>query len=113
MTSGHRTGIDRARALALMAGICAPVTIVTTADGAGPHGATVSSFAALSLEPPLITVAFQRQSSLLQRILDAGRFGVNLLGHGQDELAVRFAQRGADRFGDTEWHHDEIGRAHV
>ncbi len=100
------TGIGRERALELLAGICTPVTIVTATDTHGPYGATVSSFAGLSLEPPLITVAFERQSSLLQRILDAGRFGVNLLGHGQDELAMLFARRGADRFAGTPWHYD-------
>ncbi len=100
------TGVDRQRALELMAGICTPVTIVTTADTEGPHGATVSSFAGLSLEPPLVTVAFERQSSLLQRILNTGRFGINLLGHGQDELATLFARRGADRFTGTPWHYD-------
>ncbi len=100
------SGVARERALELMAGICTPVTIVTTADTRRPHGATVSSFAGLSLEPPLITVAFERESSLLQRILGVGRFGVNLLGHGQDELAMLFARRGADRFADTPWHYD-------
>jgi flavin reductase (DIM6/NTAB) family NADH-FMN oxidoreductase RutF len=99
-------GIDRGRALELMAGVCTPVTIVTATDTEGPHGATVSSFAGLSLEPPLITVAFERQSSLLQRILNVGRFGVNLLGHGQDELAMLFARRDADRFAGAPWHYD-------
>jgi len=106
VTTTHRTGIDRERALDLMAGVCTPVTIVTTSDAEGPHGATVSSFAGLSLEPPLVTVAFDRQSSLLKRILNTGQFGVNLLGHGQDELAMLFARRGADRFADTPWHYD-------
>ncbi len=108
-TAARRTsaGIDRERALQLMAGICTPVTIVTTTGAhRHPYGATVSSFAGLSLEPPLITVAFERGSSLLQRILDAGRFGVNLLGHGQDELAMLFARRGADRFAASSWHFD-------
>ena len=115
MTTTHGTdatvrrtakGIDRRRALELLAGVCTPVTIVTTTDAEGPYGATVSSFTGLSLEPPLITVAFERQSSLLQRILKAGRFGVNLLSHDQDELAVLFARRGADRFAGTAWHYD-------
>jgi flavin reductase (DIM6/NTAB) family NADH-FMN oxidoreductase RutF len=98
--------IDADRARELMAGICTQVTIVTTSDAQGPHGATVSSVAALSLRPPLITAAFERSSALLQRILDVGRFGVNLLGHGQDELAMLFARRGADRFAGTAWHYD-------
>ncbi|KLO31357.1 flavin reductase [Mycolicibacter heraklionensis] len=105
-TQHSTVGVERQRALELMAGVCTPVTIVTTSDDQGPHGATVSSFAGLSLEPPLVTVAFERRSSLLQRILGTGRFGVNLLGHGQDELAMLFARRDADRFAGTPWHYD-------
>nr|WP_183373231.1 flavin reductase family protein [Gordonia humi] len=89
-----------------MARVCAPVTIVTTADADGPHGATASSFASLSLDPPLVTVAFDRRSALLGRIIAAGRFGVNVLHHGQDDLAMRFASRGEDRFAATRWHTD-------
>src|SRR5881397_2729846 len=87
----------------LMAGVCAPVTVVTTADGDGPHGATVSSFASLSLRPPLVTVALDRRSGLLARILDARRFGVNVLASAGDELALRFARRDGDRFGSVPW----------
>jgi flavin reductase (DIM6/NTAB) family NADH-FMN oxidoreductase RutF len=87
----------------LMAGVCAPVTVVTTADQDGPHGATVSSFASLSLRPPLVSIALDRGSGLLARILGAGRFGVNVLGSAQDDLALLFARRGEDRFGQTPW----------
>lgn len=91
----------------LMAGVCAPVSIVTTVDGDQPVGATVSSFASLSLEPPLVTVAFDRASRALKAILAAGRFGVNLLGHDQADLARVFATRDVDRFAQTEWHYEE------
>ncbi|GAB3364647.1 flavin reductase family protein [Modestobacter lapidis] len=87
----------------LMTGVCAPVTVITTADQDGPHGATVSSFASLSLRPPLISIALDRTSSLLARIQRAGRFGVNVLGSAQDELALLFARRGADRFAQVSW----------
>ena len=101
-------GIDPKNFRDLMSRVCAPVTIVTTADDDGPHGATASSFAALSQDPPLITVAFDRRSALLQRIRSSGRFGINLLGHGPDDLAMVFASRGAgaERFNSTSWHHD-------
>jgi len=89
----------------LMTGVCAPVTIVTTHDGA-PHGATVSAFASLSLRPPMVTVALDRASGVLARILDKGRFGVNVLGRGQDDLALVFARRGAGKFDGVAWHHD-------
>lgn len=89
----------------LMAAVCAPVTVVTTRHDDVPHGATVSSFASLSLEPPLITVAFDHRSSMLGHMLAAGRFGVNLLGLDQDDLAMLFAPRGVDRFATTAWHY--------
>jgi flavin reductase (DIM6/NTAB) family NADH-FMN oxidoreductase RutF len=100
--------VDQQRFRTVMASVCAPVTIVTTTGPGGrPCGATVSSFTSLSLDPPLISVAFDRRSSLLADILAAGRFGVNLLGQGQDDLAVRFATRRADRFtADTAWFTD-------
>ena len=41
----------------LMSRVPAPVTVVTTRDGEQPAGATVSSFASLSLDPPLISIA--------------------------------------------------------
>lgn len=91
----------------MMAGVCAPVTIVTTVDGEEPIGATVSSFASLSLDPPLVSVAFDRASRALKAILAAERFGVNLLGHGQADLARLFATRDVDRFAQAEWHYDE------
>jgi flavin reductase (DIM6/NTAB) family NADH-FMN oxidoreductase RutF len=87
----------------LMAGVCAPVTIVTTLAEGRSHGATVSAFASLSLDPPMVTAALDRRSSLLARILETRRFGVNVLGQAQDDLAVLFARRGADRFADVSW----------
>ncbi|WP_280460753.1 flavin reductase family protein [Nocardia carnea] len=87
----------------LMAAVCAPVTVVTTADDEGPHGATVSSFASLSLHPPLVSVALDRRSGLLARIRDVRRFGVNVLGFADDETALLFSRRGEDRFAQVDW----------
>jgi len=77
----------------LMAGVCAPVTVVTTMTDGVPDGATVSSFASLSLNPPLVSVAFDRGSALLRQIQAAGRFGVNVLGHAQDLARLVYAHR--------------------
>ncbi|MET7512231.1 flavin reductase family protein [Streptomyces sp. NPDC005480] len=90
----------------LMAGVCAPVTVVTAADNGVPYGTTVSAFASLSLRPPMVTVALDRTSGILARITDTARFGVNVLGRSQDALALGFARRGADRFADVDWHLD-------
>jgi flavin reductase (DIM6/NTAB) family NADH-FMN oxidoreductase RutF len=91
--------------LDLMAAVCAPVTVVTAAEQ-GPFGTTVSAFASLSLRPPMITAALDRGSRLLEPLLATGRFGVNVLGHGQHETARLFARRSADRFAAVDWHYD-------
>ncbi len=87
----------------LMASVCAPVTVVTTMDADGPHGATVSSLASLSLRPSMVSIALDRGSALLARIQRSGRFGINVLNAGQDGVAMRFARRGEDRFADVSW----------
>ena len=86
-----------------MASVCAPVTIVTAMDGERPHGTTVSAFSSLSLEPPLVMVALDRGSDLLAIVRVVRRFGVNLLSHLQDELALRFARKGLDKFDGVPW----------
>ncbi|GGV09311.1 flavin reductase family protein [Streptomyces spectabilis] len=90
----------------LMAGVCAPVTVVTAAEGGTPHGSTVSAFASLSLRPPMVSVALDRASGLLARIQTTGRFGVNVLGAEQKALALRFAGRSANRFDSVRWEYD-------
>jgi flavin reductase (DIM6/NTAB) family NADH-FMN oxidoreductase RutF len=87
----------------LMTGVCSPVSIVTTADPSGPHGTTVTSLASLSLRPALVSIALDVQSRLLERILAAGRFGVNVLSAGQDDIARTFARSDVDRFGACSW----------
>ena len=87
----------------LMAGVCAPVTVVTAAAGDDPHGATVSSLASLSLRPALLSIALDRRSSLLTRIRTSGRFGVNVLSASQDDVALTFASRSDDRFAQAPW----------
>jgi len=59
----------------LMAHVPAPVTVVTTHDGA-PHGTTVSAFASLSLSPKLVMVSMDNNSRILQRIRHVRRFGL-------------------------------------
>lgn len=91
-----------------MAGVCAPVTVVTATEDGIPYGVTVSAFASLSLRPAMVSVALDRSSGVLARILATGRFGVNVLGRDQDDLARTFAGRVPDRFAasGTPWHHD-------
>ena len=88
--------INRETFLELMSGVCSPVTVVTamTLDGR-PHGTTVSSFASLSLDPPLVSFALGRASALLALLQPGDRAGVNILGAHQQGLASTFARQSA------------------
>lgn len=87
----------------VMAGVCTPVSVVTAMDGQRPHGTTVSAFSSLSLDPPMIMVALDRSSSLLQLISEGRYFGVNILGAAHADLAAAFARKGPDKFGGVSW----------
>ncbi len=90
--------VDADDFLAAMGNVCTPVTVVTTLAGSRPHGTTVSAFASLSLEPPLVMVALATTSDLLDRMETGSRFGVNVLAREQADLALRFASKGDHKF---------------
>ena len=89
-----------------LAGVPAPVTIVTTSAGSRPHGTTVSAFSSLSAEPPLVLVALDKKSDLLRLLPETGRFAVNLLAGDQEELGLACAKKGPDKFAKVPWHED-------
>jgi flavin reductase (DIM6/NTAB) family NADH-FMN oxidoreductase RutF len=89
-----------------LSAVPAPVTIVTTIEGGKPHGTTVSAFTSLSADPPLVLVALDRSSDLLRLLRTAGRFGVNLLAAGQEDLGLACAKKGLDKFACVQWHDD-------
>lgn len=91
-----------------LSSVPAPVTIVTTLGEGGPHGTTVSAFSSLSADPPLVLVALDRGSDLLGLLRETGRFAVNLLSAGQEELGLACARKGPDKFECVAWH-DEQG----
>ncbi|GAA1248172.1 hypothetical protein GCM10009676_38080 [Prauserella halophila] len=71
------------------------VTVITCRSSDGePHGATVTAFMPVSLDPPLITVALTRTSRACA-YLDGAPFAVNVLAADQAEVAMNFAGRPA------------------
>jgi flavin reductase (DIM6/NTAB) family NADH-FMN oxidoreductase RutF len=82
------------------------VSIVTVESRGLRHGATVSSLASISVEPPLITVTLASSSRTHQMLLESGSFGVSLLALEQQPLAERFSGQVADehdRFDSLAW----------
>ncbi len=81
------------------------VTIVTIRSGDQIHGLTVSAFASISPEPPLISVMIDHRHhaySLMER--DDAAFAVNVLKQDQEDLSNRFAfLKDGDRFEQGSW----------
>ena len=87
-----------------MAHVCAPVVVVTAFDGQRPHGTTVSAFMSLSMGPPMIAVALDRASAVLELIRMGQRFAINVLAAAHSDLALNFARKGDDKFERVAWH---------
>lgn len=73
------------------------VTVVTMAHDSERSGLTVSAFSSLSLDPPLILVCIDKQSTTLDLVRQAKAFGVNILGQGQEHISNHFASKLADK----------------
>lgn len=104
--SSATPSVDPEEFKAVMASVCTPVSVITTMVDGAPHGTTVSAFASLSLTPPLVMLALDRGSQLLKKVAVSGRFGVNVLGSGQQATAMAFARKG-DKFADVLWVRDD------
>ncbi|HEY1853872.1 MAG TPA: flavin reductase family protein [Solirubrobacterales bacterium] len=92
------------------------VTVVTArapaavgAECEEPVGMVANSFTSVSLEPPLVLFCAGAESDTWPRIREADRFCVNVLGHGQQELAIGFARKGTDRYEGVELADGEEG----
>jgi len=91
----------------VMADVATPVAVVTSMGHGVPHGTTVSAFASLSMEPPMVLVSLDRRSDLLALVRETGRFGVNVLGATQSAVALAFARKGgAGKFAGVRWEVD-------
>ncbi|MBF0267111.1 MAG: flavin reductase family protein [Alphaproteobacteria bacterium] len=80
------------------------VTVVAATDGEGkPVGVTISSFASLSLEPPLVLFCLGLSTSNVETFRKASNFSVNVLRSDQRELSIRFASRMTDKWSEVEY----------
>lgn len=86
---------DRFRAA--MGALPMAVSVVTTAVGGEPIGATIGSVTSTSMRPPLVSFNVRTTSRLCEALRTAPRFAVNVLEEGQTGLSGRFSGPG-DRF---------------
>lgn len=69
------------------------VAVVLIRDDDGYRGATLSVFTIVSLEPPLVLIAIDREGQMADRVPAAGVFTVSVLDQSHEFLAERFAGR--------------------
>jgi 3-hydroxy-9,10-secoandrosta-1,3,5(10)-triene-9,17-dione monooxygenase reductase component len=69
------------------------VAVVTSSGPGGAGGMTANALCSLSLDPLLALVCFENRARTLPIVRDSGRFAVNVLSAGQEELAGVFASK--------------------
>ncbi|MGE0216569.1 flavin reductase [Mycolicibacterium sp.] len=84
------------------------VTVLTTSDGAVDAGMTASSVTSLSLDPPMMLACVNNAAPTAHAIKRNGRFAINILREGQEELAHQFAAPSRDKFRDVAVHRNSV-----
>lgn len=103
------TGLFREAMRRLAAG----VTIITAVHEGERGGLTATAVCSLSADPPQILVCVNRSAHAHDLIHKGDKMCVNVLAHGQQDLAARFAGqagiKGAERFLAGQWIADKTG----
>ena len=97
------SGFDQARFREVLGHFATGITIVTATDEGDPVGFSCQSFAALSLDPPMVILAPAKSSTSWPRIARAGSFCVNILGEHQEAVCRAFAVSGGEKFDGVDW----------
>jgi flavin reductase (DIM6/NTAB) family NADH-FMN oxidoreductase RutF len=96
--------VEREAFITSMAAFPTGVTIVTTLDRDGiARGLTCNAFMSVSAEPPLVLVSVDKASNTLPALRRVGRFVVNFLAAGREELALHCASKLDDKFMAVKW----------
>lgn len=88
---------------------CTGITVITTMHDDRPVGFACQSFAALSLEPPLVLFCPTKVSRSWQAIEATGRFCVNILHEHQRDVSARFGSKEHDKFAGIDWGPSPLG----
>lgn len=112
MTTDAEPVIDGRQFRNVLGQFCTGITVITTFDGEGgeraPIGFACQSFAALSLDPPLVLFCPTKESRSWAAIQRNGSFAVNMLAEEQQPVCARFGSREPDKFAGIDWHTSEL-----
>ncbi|WP_341276736.1 flavin reductase family protein [Mycobacterium lacus] len=101
--------VDAAAMRNAMGAFPSGVTVLTTRLGDRSVGMTISSFASVSIEPPLLLQCVARSAGSLPAFRVGCTVAVNILARDQADLARRFASKVEDRFEGVEFDADDGG----
>jgi flavin reductase (DIM6/NTAB) family NADH-FMN oxidoreductase RutF len=91
--------VDPSAFRAVLGRFASGVTVVTTRDENGRDaGMTVSAFASVSLDPPLVLMCIDHAASMYITLSKCTHFVANILSEGQEAIARRFSESDPNRF---------------
>ncbi len=113
MTTDEYPAIDGRQFRNVLGSFCTGITVITTFDddaegGPAPIGFACQSFAALSLDPPLVLFCPTKASRSWAAIEKSGMFCVNILAEEQQPVCARFGSREPDKFAGVAWHASDL-----
>lgn len=79
------------------------VTVVTTDTPQGPVGMAVNSFAAVSLDPPLVSWSIRNESKNLKAFAEGEHFAVSVLADDQVDACSVFGRPQEGQFSEIPW----------
>src|SRR6201995_1991047 len=101
--------IDARTFRSVLGQFCTGITIITTVHDDEPVGFACQSFAALSLDPPLVLFCPTKVSRSWQAIEASGRFCVNVLHEKQKDVSARVGSKEPGKFAVIDWHASPLG----
>jgi flavin reductase (DIM6/NTAB) family NADH-FMN oxidoreductase RutF len=101
----HAVGLRRAYSM-FPSGVAA---VCGRGSDGEPVGMAMSSFATVSLAPPLVSVCVDRASTTWPRLAALPRLGLSVLGAGHEDACRSLARKTGDRFAGVSWHEAEGG----
>ncbi len=95
--AGDKPKIDPHLFRRTMGAFATGVTLVTVDSDGATHAMTANAFMSGSFEPPFCVISIAKRAHTHDMIRRAGRFGVNILGADQQDLALYFAGKKSRR----------------
>lgn len=76
------------------------ITVITTRDDGGRDlGMTATSFASVSLEPPLVLTSIDHAATMAEPLARSDHYAIHILGVGQEDVSHAFARKeSTDKF---------------